>query len=247
MSDLSNSDPDSPLLNRAIQQTFAPGSTFKPIVALAGLETGAIVPDTTYHCNGHQTFYGTEFKCDAVHGTIDLHQAIVKSCDVYFYNVGNHLSIDTIAEYAQMAGLGKKTGIDLPSEAQGIMPSTQWKLRNLHDRWYLGETISVAIGQGAVVVTPIQLATAIGGLVSGGVWYKPHLVREAAGANEPRHADLHSENIATIVFGDAGRGRTKMAPEARLESTGSMSAARRAAPSASPINWPKPIRPWRVN
>ncbi len=195
---LSN-DPDAPLLNRAIQQTFAPGSTFKPIVALAALETGTIEPDTTFHCAGHADFYGTDFKCDAIHGTINLHQAIVKSCDVYFYNIGNRLPIDTIAQYAQMVGYGKKTGIDLPGEVEGVMPSTRWKLRNSNDRWYAGETISVAIGQGAVAVTPIQLAAAVGGLATGGVWYRPHLVREPVSSNQPRRAELHSENIATIV------------------------------------------------
>ncbi|MGH9594296.1 MAG: penicillin-binding protein 2, partial [Bryobacteraceae bacterium] len=120
-------NPDHPFLNHAIQVQFAPGSTFKPIVALAGLETGVLEPSTTYYCPGFATFYGATHKCDAVHGTINLHQAIVHSCDVYFYNVGNHLSIDTIAHYAQLAGIGKKTLIDLPGEAEGIMPSTQWK------------------------------------------------------------------------------------------------------------------------
>ncbi len=200
---LSN-DPDTPLLNNAIQAQFAPGSTFKPIVALAGLETGALEPSTTFFCPGYATFYGVTHKCDAVHGTINLHQAIVHSCDVYFYNVGNRLGIDTIAQYAKLAGLGKKTEIDLPGEAEGIMPSTQWKLRTQNAKWYLGETISVAIGQGAVVVTPIQLAAAIGGLASGGVWYKPHLVRDASASNEPRRGELHAENIATIVSGMRG-------------------------------------------
>lgn len=192
-------NPDTPLLNNAIQAQFAPGSTFKPIVALAGLETGLLEPSTTFYCPGYATFYGVTHKCDAVHGTINLHQAIVHSCDVYFYNVGNRLGIDTIAEYAQMAGFGKKTGIDLPNEAEGVMPSTKWKLRTQREKWYAGETISVAIGQGAVVVTPIQLAVAIGGLAMGGVWYRPHLVRDAAASDQPRRANLRAENIATIV------------------------------------------------
>jgi penicillin-binding protein 2 len=192
-------DPDTPLFNRAIQAQFAPGSTFKPIVALAGLETGLLEPSTTFFCPGSATFYGVTHKCDAVHGTINLHQAIVHSCDVYFYNVGNRLGIDTIAEYAQMAGFGARTGIDLPGEYEGIMPSTKWKLRTQREKWYAGETISVAIGQGAVVVTPIQLAVAIGGLAMGGAWYKPHLVRDAAASDQPRRATLHADNIATIV------------------------------------------------
>jgi penicillin-binding protein 2 len=192
-------NPDKPLFNNAIQAQFAPGSTFKPIVALAGLETGLLEPSTTYFCPGYGTFYGVTHKCDAVHGTINLHQAIVHSCDVYFYNVGNKIGIDTIAEYGQMVGFGKKTGIDLPGEAEGIMPSPKWKLRTQHEKWYAGETVSVAIGQGAVVVTPIQLAVAIGGLAMGGEWYKPHLVRNASGTDQPSHANLHPENIATIV------------------------------------------------
>ncbi|HEY1759595.1 MAG TPA: penicillin-binding protein 2 [Bryobacteraceae bacterium] len=192
-------DPDTPLLNNAIQAQLAPGSTFKPIVALAGLETGLLEPSTTYFCPGYATFSGVTHKCDAVHGKINLHQAIVKSCDVYFYNVGNKIGIDTIAEYGKMAGFGKKTGIDLPAEAEGIMPSPKWKLRTQHEKWYAGETVSVAIGQGALIVTPIQLAVAIGGLAMGGEWYKPHLVRNAPGTDQPTHANLHPENIATIV------------------------------------------------
>jgi penicillin-binding protein 2 len=201
--DLSN-DPDTPLLNNAIQAQFAPGSTFKPIVALAGLETGAFEPGTTFFCPGYATFYGATHKCDAVHGTVNLHQAIVHSCDVYFYNLGSRLGIDTIAQYAQLAGLGKKTGIDLPGEKEGIMPSTQWELRTKNDRWYAGQTINVAIGQGEVEVTPIQLAVALGGLASGGVWYKPHLVRDPSASNEPTRGALHQENIATIVSGMRG-------------------------------------------
>ena len=192
-------DPQTPLFNRAIQAQFAPGSTFKPLVALAGLETGILDPSATVFCPGYATFYGVTHKCDAVHGNVNLHQAIVKSCDVYFYNLGNRLGIDTIAQYAQLAGIGKKTGIDLPAEAEGTMPSTEWKLRTQNERWYAGETVSVAIGQGPIVVTPIQLAVAIGGLASGGVWYKPHLVRDPHAPEQPRRGGLHPENIATIV------------------------------------------------
>jgi len=194
-------NPDTPLLNNAIQAQLAPGSTFKPIVALAGLETGLLEPNTTYFCPGYATFYGFTHKCDAVHGTISLHQAIVKSCDVYFYNVGNKIGIDTIAEYGQMAGFGKKTGIDLPGEAEGVMPSPKWKLRTQHEKWYAGDTVSVAIGQSYLVVTPIQLAVAIGGLAMGGEWHRPHLVRDANAPDQPRpdQPRLHAENIATIV------------------------------------------------
>lgn len=196
---------DNPMLNRAIQAQFAPGSTFKPIMALAGLETGTVTEHDTFVCPGGATFYGRYFKCwqKKGHGTVDVHRGIVQSCDVFFYNLGNKLGIDQIAEYAEMAGLGKRTGVDLPGEAEGLMPSSKWKLRTQREKWYAGETISVAIGQGAVTVTPIQLASAIGGIVSEGAWYKPHLVKTAAPL-EPRRAELNPENVAAIVSGMYG-------------------------------------------
>ncbi|HXP85423.1 MAG TPA: penicillin-binding protein 2 [Bryobacteraceae bacterium] len=198
------SNPENPLLNRAIQAQFAPGSTFKPIITLAALETKTIDETFTVRCGGITEFYGTTFHCDAKHGALDLHRAIVQSCDIYFYNVGNKLGIDKIAEYAQMVGIGKRTGIDLPNEAEGLMPSPKWKLRAQHDKWYAGETIPVAIGQGAVTVTPIQLASAIGGLVSGGVWYQPHMVKSGVSVEPQRRADFDTANIATIVSGMCG-------------------------------------------
>jgi len=196
---------DNPMLNRAIQAQFAPGSTFKPIMALAGLETGTIDDHDTFHCPGGATFFGRYFKCwqKRGHGTVNVHLGIVQSCDVFFYNLGNKLGIDNIAMYAEMAGIGKKTGIDLPGEAEGLMPSSKWKLRTQRQKWYAGETISVSIGQGAVTVTPLQLAAAIGGIVSGGNWFKPHMVKAAA-ALEPRHADLRAESVASIVSGMYG-------------------------------------------
>jgi penicillin-binding protein 2 len=196
-------NPDNPLVNRAIQAQFAPGSTFKPIVTIAGLETGMLEASTTAFCPGSATFYGHLFRCDEVHGTVDLHRAIVHSCDVFFFTAGNHMGIERIAEYAQIAGIGKKTGIDLPNEKDGLMPSPKWKLRAQREKWYAGETISVAIGQGAVEVTPIQIASALGGLVSGGIWYKPHLVK-GAHIDPPRRADFKPENVATVVSGMCG-------------------------------------------
>ena len=170
--------PHKPLLNRAIQAQLAPGSTFKPIMAMAGLESGVIKEDTDFHCPGGASFYGHYFACHLKHGhgDITLHSAIAQSCDVYFYNVGNRLGIDRIAQYADLAGIGRKTGIDLPNETQGTMPSTSWKMRMSRQKWYAGETISVAIGQGAVTVSPLQLVSALGGLGVGGKWFKPHLL-----------------------------------------------------------------------
>jgi penicillin-binding protein 2 len=233
-------DPDDPLMNRAIQAQFSPGSTFKPIVALAGLESGALEASTTFHCAGGETFAGGYHKCDAIHGTIDLHHAIVKSCDVYFYNAGTRMGIDTIAQYGQMAGLGKKTGIDLPGEKEGLLPSTRWKLRAKREKWYEGDTVSASIGQGYVTVTPIQLAVAIGGLAMGGVWHRPHLVKEESGAEVPRQGELHPENIATVVSGMLGvvnEGGTGAAAQiAGIELAGKTGTAQQISNAAAKSN-----------
>jgi penicillin-binding protein 2 len=194
-------NPYNPMLNRAIQAQFAPGSTFKPIMALAGLETGVIDDNFRVHCPGGASFYGHYFKCwqKGGHGTVELHKAIEQSCDVYFYNVGNRMGIDTIAKYAELVGFGRKTGIDLPNEASGLVPSSSWKMRNFRQKWYAGETISVAIGQGATTVTPIQLATAIGGIAMGGIFHTPHLVKEAQ--QSARKVDFNLDNINKVTYG----------------------------------------------
>jgi penicillin-binding protein 2 len=206
-----SSAPDTPLLNRAIQAQLAPGSVFKPIVALAGLETGTVTPDFQVYCNGGASFYGRHFRCwkRGGHGFVKLYEALAHSCDVYFYTVGNKLGIDTIAHYARLVGLGQASGIDLPHEEEGTVPSSRWKVRFFREKWYAGETISVAVGQGALTATPLQLAYAIGGLAMGGVWHHPRLVfdeevREAQPnfkRPEPRRADFRRENIDTVVHG----------------------------------------------
>jgi penicillin-binding protein 2 len=194
-------NPENPLLNRSIQAQLAPGSTFKPIVALAGLESGLIDDNFGVSCGGGAVFYNRFFKCHARHGGVALHRGLVQSCDVYFYNVGNRVGVDRIAEYSEMAGLGRKTGIDLPHEAAGLVPSTRWKIRQFRQKWYAGETISVAIGQGALTVTPVQLAHAIGGLAMGGVWHKPHLMRDQVPPEPARKADLNMDNVAKVIYG----------------------------------------------
>ena len=196
-------DPARPLFDRAIQSQLAPGSTFKPIVALAALETGAIDANTTFHCAGGATFYGRFFKCHtkAGHGTVSLHRAIAQSCDVYFYNVGKIIGIDTIAKYASMVGYGRKTGIDMPGEKEGTVPSTAWKIRTYREKWYEGETISVSIGQGATTVTPLQLAFAYSGLVNNGVWMKPHIVMDGRRPVVDHSAVIHPENLAMVLDG----------------------------------------------
>jgi penicillin-binding protein 2 len=168
-------NPDHPLLNKTIQAQLAPGSTFKIIMSVAGLQEN-IAQTMHVPCNGGASFYGHFFSCDRNHGMVDINNAIPFSCDTFYYTLANRLGIDTIAKYATSLGLSQKTGIDLPDEATGNMPSTLWKLKTQHEKWYAGETISVGIGQGAVTATPMQLARALSGIASGGVLRRPHVI-----------------------------------------------------------------------
>jgi penicillin-binding protein 2 len=168
-------NPDHPLLNKSLQAQLAPGSTFKIIMSVAGLQEN-VAQTMHVSCNGGAEFYGHFYACDKHHGAVDINNAIPYSCDTFYYTLANRLGIDTIAKYATSLGLGQKTGIDLPDEVTGTMPSTAWKLKTQHDKWFAGETISVGIGQGAVTATPIQLARALSGVASGGVLRRPHVV-----------------------------------------------------------------------
>lgn len=178
-------DPQHPLENRAIQGIFPPGSTFKLVDTIAAMEDGTLTPHTTYTCLGGLYYGGRIYHCwkRGGHGTIQLHRAIVSSCDVYFYEVGLHLGINRLAHWAHLLGLGKKTGIDLQGETPGIIPSSAWKERVFHQPWYPAETLSVAIGQGYVAVTPIQLAVLMTEIANGGTRYKPQFVRYVEGLN----------------------------------------------------------------
>lgn len=215
-------DPDHPMLNRSIQAQLAPGSIFKPIVALAAGESGILDEDLHISCSGGASFYTRYFRCNKAggHGPVDLRAALKQSCNVYFYTLGNKLGIDRIAEYAELAGLGRPTGIDLPHEEEGLVPSKKWKLRMYREKWYPGETISVAIGQGYLTVTPLQVAYALGGVAMGGVWHRPHLVsyedlkqlRPEFERPEPIEIDLNKRHLETIrqglwaVVNDGGTG-----------------------------------------
>jgi penicillin-binding protein 2 len=172
-------DPRKPFMNRLIQGTYSPGSTFKIVMAVAGLEDGVITPETKFFCPGYGTFYGRPFRCHRAggHGWMDVRHAIEQSCNVFFYNVGDRLSIDTIHAYSAKLGLTGKTGIDLPGENESLVPSTAWKQATFKQPWYPGETISVAIGQGAVSVTPLSLATMVATVANGGTLHTPHLAR----------------------------------------------------------------------
>ena len=209
-----NSDPATPLLNRAIQAQLAPGSVFKIVMATAMLETKA-VPETMHaYCPGYATFYGRTFKCHVFgkggHGDVDFHKAIVQSCDVYFYNVGKQLGIDRISFYANALGLGHRTGIDLPSEETGLVPSEEWAQRVYHRKWYAGETISVSVGQGAVTTTPIQLARMIASVASGGLLVQPHLLKNFPNPRQD-HFNISEDTVEKVtqgMFGVVNEGGT---------------------------------------
>jgi len=170
-------DPDKPLMNKAIQAQLAPGSTFKIIMATAGWQEG-IAQTLHVNCTGSAEFYGRRFGCwvKGGHGAVTLEKAIYQSCDVFFYTLAEKLGIDRISRYATALGLGQKTGIDLPNEVSGVMPSEEWKIRNFKQKWFAGETISVGIGQGAVAITPVQLIRAIAAISMGGRLVVPHVV-----------------------------------------------------------------------
>jgi penicillin-binding protein 2 len=174
-------DPNRPLQNRAIQNSYSPGSIFKLIMAEAGLEEGYFDDDPAVLCRGAAVYYGRTFHCHDKkgHGTLRLEQAIAKSCNIFFYELGKRLGISKIAEHAQALGLGERTGVDLPGERNGVMPSPEWKMQTRRQKWYAGETISVSIGQGAVSVTPLQLLRAVSAIATGGILTTPHLLLRA--------------------------------------------------------------------
>jgi penicillin-binding protein 2 len=199
-----NSDDRTPLLNRAIQGQLAPGSVFKIVMSTAMLESKDLPENFTAFCPGHAAFYGRTFHCwrPEGHGTVDLHKAIVDSCDVFFYTIGQRLGIDNIHKYATGLGLGRRTGVDLPSEEAGLIPSEEWVQRVYHHKWYAGETISVAIGQGAVTVTPIQLARMIAAVANGGTLVQPHLLKNLT--PKPERFPLADDTVEQVTQGMYG-------------------------------------------
>jgi len=214
-----NSDPLLPLGNKLIQGLYMPGSTFKILMAIAALEEGIIGPDDVISCRGGASFYGRFFKCwnDRGHGAMTLRHALEQSCNVYFYTLGERMnarfgekSIDVIYKWADKLGLVGKTGIDLPQERAQFMPSTEWVRTTENGRWYPGETISVAIGQGRVSVSPIGMATAMATVANGGVLFTPHLLKavdrgngwEPVAAPQPRSTfTMTPEHLAAVREG----------------------------------------------
>lgn len=219
------SNPQHPMMNKAIQDQLAPGSTFKIIMSAAGVQEG-VAQDMRVNCAGGGSFYGRFFKCDRHHGTLDIHQAIPLSCDTFFYALAQKLGIDTIARYATSYGLSQKTGIDLPGEMSGIMPSTQWEMKTYHQRYYPGNTISVGIGQGETQVTPLQLLRALGGLASKGHFVRPHLVDPGQLPQDFHQALLDS-------FPGSGEKNVPVSDEAWMTITEGMAAATTSGTAAA--------------
>jgi penicillin-binding protein 2 len=198
-------DPLKPLQNRAIQGQYPPGSTYKTIVAAAALEEGVIKKDTRFHCSGGLRFGNRVYRCwkKEGHGSVDLHKAVVESCDVYFYQVGLKLGIDRMAKYAREFGLGAPTGIELSDEKAGIVPDKAWRSRRFGSPWVDGETLSCAIGQGFNLVTPLQILTAYAALANGGTFYKPHLAKAVVGP----------DGKVLKAFGPEAKERLDLLPE----------------------------------
>jgi penicillin-binding protein 2 len=209
-------DPMRPLMNRVIQGQYSPGSTFKPIEAMGALAEGVITPQTTIYCPGYLSIYNTVFRCNRPegHGSIDLRRALAVSCNVFFYQTGVRLEIERIARWSRRFGLGSATGIDLPAEATGLVPSPEWKQRVFRTPWYAGETVSVAIGQGQLNVTPMQMARATAALAVGKL-VQPHLVKAIAGrpvewpaAQDLGFAPEHLEAVRAGMCDVVGPGGT---------------------------------------
>lgn len=214
--------PFHPLQNRTIQNAFSPGSVFKPTMALAGLQEGAVTPESRIFCSGSARFYDHRFRCwkRGGHGWVDLVEALEKSCDIFFYTLGKELGIEKIGEYARRFGLGEPTGIDLAGERAGLVPSPEWSRRVRGHPWYPGETISVAIGQSSLLVTPIQVAVMMAALATDGHRPVPRIVAEASDAGvqiegiDLRWWEVVQEGVRRVV--DQGTGRSARLPELEI-------------------------------
>jgi len=218
-------DPQKPFQNRVTQGQYPPGSTYKMITALAGLGEKVITPETSFFCNGALPYGNRVFHCWRAggHGSVNLHKAIVQSCDVYFYNVGMRVGVDRLAHYAQLFGLGQPTGIALYSEKGGLIPTSAWKLKRFKQPWQPGETLSLAIGQGYNTVTPLQMAQVTATLANGGSLLRPSLVKRLVSPRgevirefqpqkvrelrlNPEHLQLIRQGMAGVVNEPGGTG-----------------------------------------
>ncbi|MEK6202254.1 MAG: penicillin-binding protein 2 [Desulfobulbaceae bacterium] len=225
-------NPKHPLINKALQAMYPPGSTYKMVTALAGLAKGVINKDTTFFCPGHLSYGNRRYHCwkRGGHGTVDLKRAISESCDVYFYQVGMRVGVDVLAEYANKLGLGFKTQVALEYEKSGLIPTKEWKKKKYGVKWQDGETLSLAIGQGFNLLTPLQLCQMTAALANGGKRYLPQLIESITDADgkilhsftpqqtgelleeEKKYVELIREGMAEVIQGARGTARV-----ARLE------------------------------
>lgn len=191
-----------PLENKALSGQYPPGSTFKIITALAGLQDNKITPSTTINCTGSYEVGTSTFNCwnKKGHGPTNLHKSLRESCDVFYYHLGDQLGVDKIAAAAQAFKLGEPLGVELLNERSGLIPTTEWKLKRFGKRWFHGETLSVAIGQGAVLMTPIQLASMTATVATEGIIYRPHLVKRVIDTDGKTLRETNSEIIGTAAF-----------------------------------------------
>lgn len=225
-------DPATPLLNRAVQGRYPPGSSFKLVTAAAGLAEGVVGPETRYHCTGRARVAGRTFRCHRAqgHGAVTLREAISKSCNVFFYRLSEALDVDVIASYARAFGLGEQTGVDLRNESSGLVPTREWKRRVMGERWYASETASVSVGQGAVSVTPIQMARLAAAVASGGDLPTPRLVGAEPGGEVggvmPEHFEVIRDGMRdAVVSGTAWRARIPSAEVAGKTGTAQVASA----------------------
>lgn len=205
-----NTSPDRPMVNRAMNGTYPPGSTFKPFMALAALFTGKRTPSQAISDPGYYNHGGHHFRDDKVggHGIVDMYKSIVVSCDTYYYQLANDLGIDTISKFMGYLGFGSRTGIDIAGESSGVLPSREWKMRRFRQKWYSGETISIGIGQGYNSYTPLQLAAATATLANNGVMFRPHIVNYVEDVHKRERAyvepkpwrtlDIRKDHIAVV-------------------------------------------------
>ena len=204
--DLLNTSPDRPMLNRTLNGAYPPGSTFKPFMALAALETGKRTANQTFADPGFFTFGNHTFRDDKKggHGMVDMYKSIVHSCDTYYYLLANDMGIDAIARFMGPIGFGSKTGVDLEGESEGVLPSPEWKKRRFkkpeQKKWFAGETISIGIGQGYNSYTPIQLAQAMAALANNGVLYRPHLVKYITNSKTGEKTFIEPEPLRTLPW-----------------------------------------------
>ncbi len=202
-----------PLSNRATQGQYPPGSTFKIITAIAGLEEGLIQPEARIQDPGYYNFGNRAFRDwkKEGHGSVDLHKALVESCDVYFYHAGQRIGVDRIAKWARTFGLGEKTGVALDDERLGLVPDSDWKRRRFRQPWYPGETLSVAIGQGALTTTPLQLANMMATVANGGTLYRPRIVSRVESVDGATVREFGPEIIHTVNIKPATLERIRSA------------------------------------